>query len=500
MNKPARLPRIAFLAALAAVLVLGTFLVACEDTITAQVKTEVRIAALPDRTLTILTPSNGTSTPVGVITVKDGESYDLVAAPYSNFLFDFWQVSTGASFVSFEDDHASTTSVRLSGGNATIVAVFADIQVPMGTIAVEPKIQVGGDFYVKTKTPSITLTATDNVGVTEMKLAESSFATGTPTGWIPYNSSTTYSFTSDGSKTLYVRFKDGDNNESSLYSTQIKVDSTPPVPTKHQVDQISPAISAPLYVPTYNTNLQLTYAANDAGSGVAKVYFSNTSSKPAIAQIDPYAATPVPYLWSLNFYDQKGYYKVYFWFEDKVGNVSPTPYTYDIRYDDKWEGRTGNTTWSDIIVDGTSGATIGIDPLYGTSYGTTYTLAGVYSGSYGSPYLVDSDYYKWGFAAHDSGMEYPATVVLTMNAIINVIGDFPLVSFYDQNGDDVFPDVETPDIPNKKITYVFNALPYINTSGHPYYFYMYVGRPTAAPYSNPANYNVSFHFDENEIM
>lgn len=126
MNKPARLPRIALLAALAAFLVLGTFLVACEDTITAQVQTEVKQAALADRLLTIVNPVAGTGsvTPsAGSHNLKDGIAFPIVFTPAGGYTFIQWQKTGGAGTVSFGDAAAASTTVTLTGGDATIQAV-----------------------------------------------------------------------------------------------------------------------------------------------------------------------------------------------------------------------------------------------------------------------------------------------------------------------------------------------------------------------------------------
>jgi hypothetical protein len=483
---------------LVSAVLLGFLFFGCEDLITPMVKEDVRLAELPERTLTILTPSNGSCTPVGVIKVKDGEPLNLVATANTNFVFDFWQVTTGATYVNFGDDHAASTDIRLSGGNATISATFADTQVPTGNITIPDKILVDGTYYLKTKAITVNLSYNDNVGVTQMKLAESTFATGTPTGWVAANTSTTYTFASDGVKTLYVRFKDGDGNESSVYSAGVKIDSTGPVPTKYQVDQISPAASNPLYVTSYtSSNLQLTYLAGDGtGSGVAKVYFSNNSSKPGAAQVDPYIASPPPYAWTISAYDMRLYYTVYFWFEDKLGNLSG-PFTDNVRYDDKWEGYNGNNT-----IDATSGATIIVDGTSG--YGTTKSLLNIYSPSYGYAYLNDADWYKWGFTVHDPGYDYPAQIVLYINAIITANGDFPLVSFYDSDGNDVTPDNVTYNIGARTVTYDFTSLPYVDTGGYEYYFYAAVERASAPPYltypSYPPNYNLTWYFNESGGM
>lgn len=483
-------------AAMAAAVFVALLAAGCEDLMTPVVLEDVRLASLPERTLTILAPSNGTSTPVGAIRIKDGEPFQVSATPNVTFAFDFWMVSAGEGTPTFDDDRAATTTVRLSGGDATIVAMFNDTQDPTGTISIPDMTNIGGTNYLKTKAITVNLIYNDNATVSGMRLSETSFAEGTSTGlWVTPNATTTYTFASDGAKTLYVRFQDNDGNESNIYSATVKIDSTAPAPTTYQVDQISPAALNPLYVTNSTTNLQLSYAAGDGtGSGVAKVYFSRSSTKPATALVDPYQAGTTTYgPWRLDpTYDIMGYYTVYFWFEDKLGNVSG-PFSDTVRYDDKWEGYNGNNT-----IDATSGATIIIDGTSG--YGVTKSLLNIYSPSNGYGYLNDADWYKWGFTVHDSYFDYPAQIVLSVNAIITVNGDFPLVSFYDSDGNDVTPDGVTYNIGARTVTYDFTSLPYVDTGGYHYYFYAAVERASAPPYVtfpySPPNYNLTWNFDE----
>jgi hypothetical protein len=109
---------------------LAVFLAAgCEDTMTEKLKEEVRIAALADRSLTILAPATGaTLTPAaGTHTVKDGESFSISATLDSGYTFIQWEKDSGTGTVTFADATATSTTVRLSGGDATIKAAFSNV-------------------------------------------------------------------------------------------------------------------------------------------------------------------------------------------------------------------------------------------------------------------------------------------------------------------------------------------------------------------------------------
>ncbi len=96
-------------------------LTSCEDPITAIVTEDVRIASLPDRVLTIQAPSDGSVSPAaGIYRIKDGEPFDLSATANSGFSFLFWEKIAGTGTAVFADETASTTTIRLSGGDATI--------------------------------------------------------------------------------------------------------------------------------------------------------------------------------------------------------------------------------------------------------------------------------------------------------------------------------------------------------------------------------------------
>ena len=105
------------------VIVLPLFLMAlftCEDLLTPQIGEDVRIAKLPNRVLNILPPSNGTVVPQGTLTVKENEPLNVAATPNGGYTFFNWAQTAGTGVATFGDVNAATTTVRVTGGDATI--------------------------------------------------------------------------------------------------------------------------------------------------------------------------------------------------------------------------------------------------------------------------------------------------------------------------------------------------------------------------------------------
>lgn len=569
------------LATTLAIFSLFALLGACEDPLTAVAAESVRLAGLPEYTLTMLAPSDGSASPAaGTYKIKDGEPMAISATANGGYTFMGWDQTGGTGTVTFASETSPNTTVSVTGGDATIKAIiddtsytitvaagtggtvslgslsvnqgvpsdpvtatpnagysfsgwsvtaglasgitfnpsassasvtmtanagdatvrasFVDSQAPSGTVAIQNKILVDGTNYNKdlNRIVTVNLTYTDNSGtVSFMKLSSATFLPGTTTGWVATGLSTTFTFPSDGAKTLYVRFKDAAGNESGLITDTTYIDITPPVPSRYQVELISNPGTYPDYVSTYNTNLQLNYLASDAGSGVQKVYFSRTSTRPATAQVQSYPTVPVPYAWSIaDTYYSQNYYNVYFWFEDKLGNIS-APYIDPIKYDDKYEGNYGNST-----IDAVSGATIIMDGTpTGGAYGTQYRLYTFYEPDWLYGYLVDTDYYKWGFYPLNSSSTYPVEIILYVNNGASSYAQMPQVTFYNHNRT-VIPYTYTyPYLNNAQVRYTLE-MPYIDTAQE-YYFYMRIQKAAeTAPYALRPNYDIYWTFSEDEGM
>ncbi len=75
-------------------------------------------------TLTITNDGKGTSTPTGSMVVKNGESINITANPKNGCLFNNWTKESGTGTVVFGDFKAASTTVTITGGNATIQSNF----------------------------------------------------------------------------------------------------------------------------------------------------------------------------------------------------------------------------------------------------------------------------------------------------------------------------------------------------------------------------------------
>ncbi|BBO17633.1 conserved hypothetical protein [Candidatus Brocadia pituitae] len=130
--------------------------------------------------------------------------------------------------------------------------------------------------YTNSTTVTLTLSATDNVGVTGYYLSMSSTKPlASATNWTPitstpnYTESVSYTLSSeDGKKTVYVWYKDASGNVSNTVSDSITLDTTVPKVT------INNPKSNVIYTTTSNT-LNLEGNASDSTSGVTGVSWSN---------------------------------------------------------------------------------------------------------------------------------------------------------------------------------------------------------------------------------
>ncbi|MDR3168863.1 MAG: InlB B-repeat-containing protein, partial [Candidatus Peribacteria bacterium] len=109
-------------------------------------------------------------------------------------------------------DNAGNTTITKSG-------IFNfDNTVPTGSITINNKP------YTSSTSVSLTLSATDNVGVTQMCISNT---TTCSSSWETYATSTTRTLdTGNGNKTVYVRFRDAAGNISSQYSDTVRMDTT----------------------------------------------------------------------------------------------------------------------------------------------------------------------------------------------------------------------------------------------------------------------------------
>ncbi|MFN3533426.1 MAG: Ig-like domain-containing protein [Candidatus Brocadia sp.] len=169
-------------------------------------------------------------------------------------------------------DNIITVTATDGAGNTMIDTITVSYQIPPnGSISIN-----GGAAYTNSIDVTLTLSATDDVGVTGYYLSTSSTRPqASATGWTTISSTTSYnanvSYTlSDwnGNKTVYVWYKDAAGNVSNTFSDSITLDKTNPGVTIK-----SPTTNAN-YTTTSST-ITLGGTASDNLSGVFRVTWSN---------------------------------------------------------------------------------------------------------------------------------------------------------------------------------------------------------------------------------
>ncbi len=158
--------------------------------------------------------------------------------------------------------------------------------------------------YTNTSSVTLSLSASDANGLSQMQ-----FSNDNTTWSFAETYATTKTWTlaaGDGTKTVYVKFKDNAGNWSAAYSDTIILDTTFPAGS-------ITINSGNNY--TNSTSVTLTVSATDSGSGVSSMQFSNDGTTWSTAEA--YATTKI---WMLASSD--GIKMVYAKFNDNAGNWS----------------------------------------------------------------------------------------------------------------------------------------------------------------------------------
>ena len=186
---------------------------------------------------------------------------------------------------------------------ATTLSGTGDVTPPTGSITIN-----GGATYANTASVTLTLSASDNSGsVSQMCISNASSCTA----WETYAGSRAWALaTGDGTKTVYVWYKDGAGNTSTSCSDTIILDTTPP--------SSSITINGGAAY-TNTTSVTLTLSASDATSGVAQMCLSNTGT---CTSWETYATSKA---WTLTSGD--GTKTVYVWYKDGAGNANTSAYS-----------------------------------------------------------------------------------------------------------------------------------------------------------------------------
>jgi hypothetical protein len=172
--------------------------------------------------------------------------------------------ATSKSWTLTSGDGTKTVYVKFkdSAGNTSVYSdnIILDTTPPTGSIVIN-----GDNMYTNSIYVILTLSASDANGVSQMCFSDNGI---TWTDWEPYATSKPWTLPSgDGTKTVYVRFKDSAGNVST-YSDTIILDTTPPTaPAGLYTDPIT---SPDNYSSNVTPQVGWTIDATDNGSGVLK--------------------------------------------------------------------------------------------------------------------------------------------------------------------------------------------------------------------------------------
>jgi len=250
--------------------------------------------------------------------------------------------ATSKSWTLTSGDGTKTVYVKFKDSAGNVSSVYSD-SIILDTTPPTGSIVINGDATYTTSTSvTLTLSASDANGVSQMCFSNDNV---TWTSWETYSTSKSWTLPSgDGTKTVYVKFKDSAGNVSSVYSDSIILDTTPPTG--------SIVINGDATYTT-STSVTLTLTYNDATSGVYQVRYSNDG----VWDTEPWESPSPTRSWTLPSGD--GTKTVYYQIKDYAGNLS-------ITYSDSIILDTTPPTGS-IVING--------DATYTTSTSVTLTLS-----------------------------------------------------------------------------------------------------------------------------
>ena len=207
--------------------------------------------------------------------------YGVTSGSYTNTsstLSVSWTVSIDISGLSSGTTYYYRLAAQNSAGTtygSEMSFTTTDTTSPTGSISIN-----SNTAYANSATVTLTLSATDDVGVTSYYISTSSTTPAvSDSGWTAITSTTSYtenvSYTlssGDGSKTIYAWYKDGSGNVSSSANDSITLDTIQPT-----IIITSPTSSA-TYTSTSNIN-SLEGVAIDYTSGINTVTWSNSNGE-----------------------------------------------------------------------------------------------------------------------------------------------------------------------------------------------------------------------------
>lgn len=190
--------------------------------------------------------------------------------------------------------------------------IAVDTLAPTGSITIN-----FGDTYTNTQSVTLSLSVNDTFDdVSEIQMwisNHSDFSTGSYEGFVSSKNWTLLS--GDGTKSVYIKYKDTSKNVSTVYSDNIILDSTPPVGSL-KINNGANSTTSP--------QVNLSISATDSISSVSQMIISENSNF-AGANYEPFSPSKS---FILSGYGNK---MIYIKFKDSVGNVS-TIFFDDIYY------------------------------------------------------------------------------------------------------------------------------------------------------------------------
>lgn len=186
----------------------------------------------------------------------------------------------------------------------TAQTVTYDSTAPTGSVVIN-----SGAAYTNTTAASLTLSASDSVaGLGDMRFSNDNVAWS---AWEPYTTSKAWTLSSgDGTKTVYVQYRDLNGNASGSFSDTIVLDTTPGTPNP---PDSTCTTTASVYQGTINgtcffrpaaaSTLTLTGTVTDPQSGIQYLRFQNLSPTTGWtpSPVLPNNDTASPYTESLGF-------------------------------------------------------------------------------------------------------------------------------------------------------------------------------------------------------
>jgi uncharacterized delta-60 repeat protein len=233
---------------------------------------------------------------------------EMMVCNDASFVGCSWEsYSTTKSWDLTEGDESKTVYVKFRDNSDNESISYSDNIILESTPPVGSVVINTDDTYTEDLTVNLTVFAEDTVsGVNHMMVCSSSDFSGC--SWESYSTTKSWSLVQgDGSKSVYIKFRDNLGNESAIYSDDIILDTQ--VPTGNLLINNDSD-----YILSKTTTLNIT--ASDLGSGIDEMIICNTDTFTNCSW-EPYSISKS---WSLSNLD--GSKTVYIKFRDSYGRVS----------------------------------------------------------------------------------------------------------------------------------------------------------------------------------